>query len=359
MLLLDATPPIAVLGGAGFGKSTLCLAALHEPRVAARFGARRWFVRCDAANTAEDVLKEIALVLGLDVGPSLEPRILAALSEAPGVLVIDNAETPWWAAPLPTEELLSRLSGVSGLALIVAIRGQQRPYGPAWREPSLSVTPLDSADSRKVFLAIAGEKHADDPHLSDLLSALDGIPLAIELLAHAAEAEPNLDGLWRRWQEERIALLRRADGSTRLVNAQVSFELSIAGPRMTDDARQLLSMMAVLPDGIAHQDLPAVMAAHPDRAAATLRQVGLAFDEGGRLRALAPIRVSPPIRRHLKRSALLSRITQPSCRIWGAKWARRGVKRLSAGLPLTRATLRRCCRLLSLEPTPRGRSGQF
>jgi hypothetical protein len=289
-LLLDAPPPVAVLGGPGFGKSALCLAALHDQRVATRFGARRWFIRCDAANTAEDVLKEIALVLGLDVGPSLEQRILAALSEAFGVLVIDNAETPWWAAPLPTEELLSQLSGVSGLALIVAIRSQQRPYGPAWREPSLSVTPLNSADSRKVFLAIAGERHATDRHLADLLGALDGIPLAIELLAHAAEAEPNLEGLWRRWQQERVALLRRADGSTRLVNAAVSFELSIAGPRMTDEARQLLSVMAVLPDGIGYADLPAVMPHQPDRAAAILRQVGLAFDEADRLRALAPIR---------------------------------------------------------------------
>jgi tetratricopeptide (TPR) repeat protein len=289
-LLLDTPPPVAVLGGPGFGKSTLCLAALHDRRVAARFGARRWFVRCDAATTREEVLKEIALVLGLDVGPSLEPRVFAALSETPCVLVIDNAETPWWGAPLPTEDLLGRLSEVSGLALIAAIRGQQRPYGPAWREPSLSVAPLDFGDSRKVFLAIAGEKHATERHLADLLGALDGIPLAIELLAHAAEAEPNLEGLWRRWQQERTALLRRADGSTRLVNAAVSFELSISGPRMTDEARQLLSVLAVLPDGIAHQDLPAVIPGHPDRAAATLRQLGLAFDQADRLRVLAPIR---------------------------------------------------------------------
>jgi tetratricopeptide (TPR) repeat protein len=288
-LLLDTPPPVAVLGGPGFGKSTLCLTALHEPRVAERFGARRWFIRCESANTAEDVLKEIALALGVPVGPSLSPRVFAALAEAPGGLVLDNAETPWEAAPLQTEELFSQLSGIPGLALTVAIRGQQRPLGPAWRQPALSVAPLGSVDSRNVFLAIAGERHAADRYLPDLLGALDGIPLAIELLAYAAEAEPNLDALWRRWQAERVTLLSRADGKTRLVNAAVSFELSITGRRMTDEARHLLSMLAVLPDGIAYGDLPAVIQ-YPDRAAATLRQVGLAFDEGGRLRALAPIR---------------------------------------------------------------------
>jgi tetratricopeptide (TPR) repeat protein len=289
-LLLDNSPPVPVLGGPGFGKSTVCLTALHDPRVAERFGVRRWFIRCDAANTSQDVLKEIALALGLPIATSLGTQVFSALAQAPGVLVLDNAETPWEVDTLPTEDLLARLGSIPGLALIAAVRGQQRPHGPPWRDPPLIVTPLGLADSRKAFLAIAGEKHATDSHLADLLQALDGIPLAIELLAYDAQAEPNLDGLWHRWQDERAALLRRADGTSRLVNAAVSFELSISGRRMTDEARQLLSILAILPDGIAHEDLSAVMPSHSQRAAGILRQVGLGSDEGGRLRVLLPIR---------------------------------------------------------------------
>jgi len=51
-----------------------------------------------------------------------------------------------------------------------------------------------------------------------------------------------------------------------------------------------LSVLAMLPDGIAHEDLEKVMLSHSHRAAAALRQVGLAFDEAGRLRMLSPIR---------------------------------------------------------------------
>ena len=103
-----------------------------------------------------------------------------------------------------------------------------------------------------------------DKLLDTLLGALDGLPLAITLMAHFAEPEPDLSGVWLQWQRERTELLRRPGSMTRLGNIAVSFELSITGRRMTSPARRLLSIAALLPDGIAHDDLNVLL---PDEAA--------------------------------------------------------------------------------------------
>jgi tetratricopeptide (TPR) repeat protein len=109
-------------------------------------------------------------------------------------------------------------------------------------------------------------------------------------MAGAAEGQPDLDGTWRRWQDERTKMLQRASATNRLTNIEVSYEISIQGPRMTDEARRLLSLLSFLPGGVAHGDLDAVFPGQGDRAAAILRQVGLAFDQDRRLRLLAPLR---------------------------------------------------------------------
>jgi hypothetical protein len=79
-------------------------------------------------------------------------------------------------------------------------------------------------------------------------------------------------------------------GKHRLDNLDISYELSIDGPRMNDPARRLLSLLGVLPSGVALQDIAAILPDVGEEAAHTLRQVGLAFDETDRLRVLAPLR---------------------------------------------------------------------
>jgi hypothetical protein len=129
-------------------------------------------------------------------------KITRELAKAPAAIALDNLETPWEPEPLETEAILAALAAVPDLSLAVTLRGRSRPAGAAWRE-AMIVEPLGGDDSNRLFLGIAGRKHESDAHLGDLLAVLDGVPLAIELMAHAAEAEPNLDNAWQRWHAER------------------------------------------------------------------------------------------------------------------------------------------------------------
>jgi tetratricopeptide (TPR) repeat protein len=288
-LLADTPVPTPLLGPPGIGKSALTLVALNDPRLANRFGKRRFFIRCDSATSREMLVAEIARNAGLEIGPNVESDLFATLESEPVALALDNAETPWEADTLRVEEFLAQLAAVPGLALIASLRGASRPGGVKWRQ-AIEPRRLPLPEARKAFLAIAGEKFTSDPHLDALLDALDGVPLAITLLAFASEGEPDLNGVSIRWQRERIDILRRAEADHRLLNIEVSYEISIKGPRMTAEALRLLSLLGCLPDGVSHGDLEAVCPGCGHRAAAVLRHVGLAFDEASRLRVLLPLR---------------------------------------------------------------------
>jgi tetratricopeptide (TPR) repeat protein len=256
--------------------------------VAAHYGVRRYFIRCDGVKSRPELVAALALACGLTPSPNIEPAVLVELAKAPTVLAIDNAETPWEADTLAVEEFLALLAGIPGLALIASVRGGQRPMGVSWHE-SLEPTRLKLPAARDAFLAIAGKKFQTDPHLDDMIQAMDGVPLAITLLAYQAEGEPSLEPLWQRWQHERTAMLQRAEGQDRLTNIELSYEISLTDKRMTEAAHRLLRLLALLPDGLAHRDLSAAM---PDQAeaASVLRKAGLGFDEAERLRLLKPLR---------------------------------------------------------------------
>jgi tetratricopeptide (TPR) repeat protein len=293
-----ATPPepVAVLGAPGIGKSTICLAALHDDHVIERFGDRRWFVRCDGATSAGALLSGLAAELGgtRDGQPGGAPdavldRVCAALEEDLAVLVLDNFETPWTADPLPVEELLRTIAGVPQAAVALSSRGTGRPAGLRWRDFAM-LSPLPLAEARRLFLAVAGPGFAADPRLDDLVAGLDGVPLAVELMAYAAQGQPDLAEVAQRWQAERTGMLARMGGARRELSVAVSVEASVTAPLMTAPARRLLTLLGVLPDGIARADLTALLPEEGLGAAAVLRQLGLAFGEGDRLRTLAPVR---------------------------------------------------------------------
>jgi hypothetical protein len=275
--------PTAVLGAPGIGKSAICLTALHDKHVQKRFGGRRRFIRCDSILAADALLSSLAAELGVTgdgaPGPVLE-RVLAELGAGPAVVVLDNFETPWTADPVAVEELLRALAATSQLAITVSARGTARPAGLPWRDFAIP-SPLPLPDARRMFLGVAGAGFAADPQLDELVAELDGMPLAVELMGYAAQGQPDLGGVADRW---------RMGGGSRELSVSVSVEASVTSPLMTSAARRLLTVLGMLPDGVTQDDIAALMTDTGPSAAAVLRQLGLAFDEGGRLRVLAPIR---------------------------------------------------------------------
>lgn len=286
--LLAKTPqPLPILGGPGMGKTTIALKALHDRRVAEKFRERRWFVRCDGTKTRADLAGAIALALGLPIVPDSEQSVLAALAEQPGALILDNAETSLDAERERVEQFLSVLATIESLALVVTIRGHRRPRGVPWL-PDIEAKRLTDVAAAKVFVAVSGKpSFANDPHLPQLLVALDGVALAITLMARYAEMFDSLEPAWSRWKAKRTAMLRDGEEPDRLKNIAVSYELSFGV--LGAAARRLLSVLALLPDGVAYRDLEGVFV-DPDDATDELRRRALVFDEELRLRMRAPLR---------------------------------------------------------------------
>jgi hypothetical protein len=94
------------------------------------------------------------------------------------------------ADPLAVEELLRTIGMMPQVALAISVRGAARPAGLRWRDFNV-LSPLPLPDARLLFLGVAGSGFADDPQLDRLLTELDGLPLAVELLGYAAQGQPS------------------------------------------------------------------------------------------------------------------------------------------------------------------------
>jgi tetratricopeptide (TPR) repeat protein len=290
-LLAVPAQPVLLHGAPGIGKTNLTLAALHSPELVGRFGERRWMVRCEATESATGLAAELATTLGTSAVGDVLAGVLAWLSASPGVVALDNLETPLECDTLAVEGLLGVIASVPGVVLIASLRGTERPGGVRWTQPT-QLQPLDPISAKSLFMSIAPEQF-DRPGLDDLLEEMGGIPLAVELLAHAADGEQSLESLGERWRAERTRLLTRGKADHRLLSIAVSVDTSWNSPGMTGPARRLLSILGRLPDGAAEGDLETLLPSEGPGAANLLRRRGLAYGQAGRLRTL------PPVRHHL------------------------------------------------------------
>ena len=290
-LLANPSQPVLIPGGPGMGKTTLSRAAACHQLATDFFGDRRAFAELEAATNADQLLRKVALATGLEDYAPAEAHIRRLADGRPLLLVLDNLETPWLSDDRQTTEVLTALASLAGVRLLASYRGARPPLGLAWRTPK-EADKLPEPTARQLFLDLAGEDKAGDPALPGILRELDGLALAIELVAWQAASERSLGSLALRWKARPSLVLRSGKADHRLTNLERSIALSLdaLGPD-TAPARHLFGLMGLLPEGLAVEDVDAILPGDGQEAASDLRAVRLASDDdAGRLRMLAPIR---------------------------------------------------------------------
>ncbi|KAJ7456179.1 P-loop containing nucleoside triphosphate hydrolase protein [Mycena latifolia] len=224
------TPRIAILGGGGMGKTSLARAILHHPIISGRYQQHRFFVACDAASTSVQLAALIALHVGLKPAEDLTQPVICHFSEnSPCLLILDNLETVW--EPMETrgdvEKFLALLTDISHLALIITMRGAERPGNVKWTHPFLPpLKPLAQEAARKAFIEIVDDGYSAK-EIDKILSVTDNMPLAIDLIAHLVDYE-GLASVMLRWETERTSLL--SDGHNKGSNLELLISVLARSP---------------------------------------------------------------------------------------------------------------------------------
>ncbi|KAJ7247057.1 hypothetical protein C8J57DRAFT_1724691 [Mycena rebaudengoi] len=290
-ILIQDSAHIAILGAGGMGKTSLATAALHNPQVEAKY-SHRYFVPCHSSPTCTELAATIADHIGLEKGSNMAKKVAHYFAHAPpSLLVLDNLETPWEALSTRSEveEFLSLLTGTPHLGLMITLRGAEHPSKVKWTRPFLApLEPLSNVAARQTFIEVADEGH-DDASIEELIGLTGNLPLAVSLIANVAGSEGCAKAL-SCWKLESTQML--SDGYDQRSNLDISIMLSYTSSHMTPGAQELLSILSMLPDGLADADLVQAKLPILDILAckATLIQTALAFvDQDQHLKVLVPI----------------------------------------------------------------------
>ncbi|KAJ7482559.1 P-loop containing nucleoside triphosphate hydrolase protein, partial [Mycena latifolia] len=296
---------VAIVGGGGMGKTSLARVVLHHPQISAKYNQHRFFVACDAASSSVRLAALIGAHVGLKPGQDLTKPVVQYFARSPpSLLILDNLETVWETkeSRADVEKLLALLGDIEHLTLIITMRGAERPANVQWTRPFLEpLKPLSQEAARNTFIDIVDDGYTVED-IDKILLLADNMPLAIDLIAHLVDYD-GLDSVMHDWETERTSLL--SEGHNKGSNLEFSISLSLDSPRLgsVPNACELLSLLSMLPDGLADADLLQSKLPIENILAckAALLRTSLAYtDDQKQLKTLVPIReymqkIHPPM----------------------------------------------------------------
>jgi predicted ATPase/DNA-binding CsgD family transcriptional regulator len=282
---------VTVMGAGGAGKTRLALEAAS--RIAARFTAGVF--TCELAPIADPMLVEAAVGAALGFPPEVRGDLGALtrerLGEDTALLVVDNCEH---VRAQVASTLRMILKGAPGLRVLATSRERLRVAGEtAWMLPSLS--PDEALELLVARAAALDATFSVGPNnraaLSEICARLDGLPLALELVAPrllllpAAQVAQMLD--------DALGVLGGGEGLARhrTMRAALDWSAELLSPAARDDLWRLAVFPASFTLDAAATVLDAAAVAALDRLAA-LRDTSLLVADTvvARFRLLEPVR---------------------------------------------------------------------
>lgn len=291
---------LSLIGPPGVGKTRLALELAQDPAINRQFAHGVVFVELAPAQEAAQVPALVAEALHIEDRNAADTAaaVRAALGHRSMLLTLDNFEHVLDAAPF-VAELVEACAGVACLITSrerLRVRAEHVLNVPALDLPqTAALEHVQAAAASRLFVACAQKAKsdftltaADAPVIAALCARLDGLPLALELLAARADVyTPSqlLDDLVR-------GLDALEDGPRDLPERQRTLRNAIrSSVRLLSDAQQTrFAHLAVFAGSFDAEAARAVCACADDALPALVRHSLVQPFGEGRWRLLEPIR---------------------------------------------------------------------
>ncbi|KAK4699730.1 hypothetical protein P7C70_g6528, partial [Phenoliferia sp. Uapishka_3] len=295
----EFTEHVALVGLGGIGKTSLAIKVAYHPQAKA-FG-RPVFIRCERLSSVtsfQEALIRLRAPDPLRPGEILADAVREELAKEPFLLILDNLLDTSDDSDTPYFEYISSLTNISSLTILITSRNHSFVNGFTARTiRPFHLAPLSPNKSKRLFTRQYGRPVSDQelPDLERLLQLLDGIPLAIQIVAVYARTAGPLATVINMWK-----LGEGWDNGThgRLTSLDISLSLSfrdvaVAAP----ETMGLLRLLARLPSPIiASRGSPSVPISRAIKAVVE-RSVGQRDNSTGEI----SVRILEPVREYIVR----------------------------------------------------------